>query len=87
MGIESVLYADELVLCGKLKDTREMVGRIAEVCRRELKVNAGKSNVMVLNGDEGLVLSLFTWDSFQACFRIQIFGMRFGRIRYRWGAM
>ena len=32
-----------------------MVGRFAEVCRgRGLKVNAGKSTVMVLNGEEGL---------------------------------
>ena len=32
-----------------------MVGQFAEVCRRRgLKVNAGKSKVMVLNGDEGL---------------------------------
>ena len=32
-----------------------MVGWFAEVCRRGgLKVNAGKSKVMVLNGEEGL---------------------------------
>ena len=30
-----------------------MVGRFAEVCRRGMKVNAGKSKVMVLNGEEG----------------------------------
>ena len=35
-----LLYADDLLLCG--------------VCRRRLKVNAGKSKVMVLNGEEGL---------------------------------
>ena len=28
--------------------------RLVEVCRRGLKVNAGKSKVMVLNGEEGL---------------------------------
>ena len=28
--------------------------RIFEVCRRGLKVNAGKSKLMVLNGEEGL---------------------------------
>ena len=34
---------------------RVMVGWFAEVCRRRgLKVNAGKSKVMVLNGKEGL---------------------------------
>ena len=32
-----------------------MVGRFPEVCRkRELKVNAGKNKVIVLNGEEGL---------------------------------
>ena len=50
-----LLYADDLVLCGESEEElRVMVGRFAEVCRRGLKVNAGKSNVMVLNGDEGL---------------------------------
>ena len=32
-----------------------MVGQFAEIFRRGLKVNAGKSKVMVLNGEEGLV--------------------------------
>ena len=41
-----LLYADDL---------RVVVGRFAEVCkRRGLKVNAGKSKVMVLNGEDGL---------------------------------
>ena len=32
------------------EDLRVMMGRLAEVCkRRELKINAGKSKVMVLN--------------------------------------
>ena len=32
-----------------------MVGRVAKVCKKGgLKVNAGKSKVMVLNGEEGL---------------------------------
>ena len=46
-----ILYADDLVLCGESKeDLRVMVGRFAEVCsRRGMKVNAGKSKVMVLN--------------------------------------
>ena len=31
------------------------MGRFAKVCRRRgLKVNAGKTNVMILNGGEGL---------------------------------
>ena len=29
-------------------------GHFVEVCRRSLKVNVGKSKVMVLNGEEGL---------------------------------
>ena len=51
-----LLYADDLVLCGELeKDLRVMVEQFTEVCRRRgLKVNAGKSKVMVLNGEEGL---------------------------------
>ena len=45
-----------MVLCGELKeDLRGVAGQFAEVCKgRELKVNAGKSEVMVLNGKEGL---------------------------------
>ena len=35
------------------EDLRVIVGRFAEVCRRRgLKFNAGKSKVMVLNGEE-----------------------------------
>ena len=49
---------DSLVSCMQMTwfcgDLRAMVGRLAEVCRRGLKVNAGKSKVMVLNGEEGL---------------------------------
>ena len=45
-----------LVLCGESEeDLKGMVGQFAEVCRRRgLKVNAGKSKVMVLNGEERL---------------------------------
>ena len=52
-----LLYADDLILCGESeKDLRVMVGRFAEVCRRRgMKVNAGKSKVMVLNREEGFV--------------------------------
>ena len=50
-----LLFADELVSCGKLEeDMGAMVGCFAEVCRRGLEVNAGKSKVMVLGGEEGL---------------------------------
>ena len=48
-------YADDLVLCGESEeDPRAMVGRFIEVCRRGLKVNKGKSKVMMLGGEEGL---------------------------------
>ena len=45
-----------LVSCGESEeDLRAMVGRFIEVCRiRGLKFNAGKSKVMVLDGEEGL---------------------------------
>ena len=50
------MYADDLVLCDELEeDLKAMVRHFVEVCRRSgLKVNAGKSKVMVLNGEEGL---------------------------------
>ena len=50
--LPGLLYADDSVLCGELEeDLRTMVGRYADLCRRsELKVNAGTSKVMVLNG-------------------------------------
>ena len=36
------------------------MGRFAEVCRREgLKVNGGKSKVMVFAGDEGLECEVY----------------------------
>ena len=41
-------YADDLVLCGELEeDLRAMEGSFAEVCRRDLKVNASTSKLMV----------------------------------------
>ena len=49
-------YADDLVLCVESEDDlRVMVGQFAKVRRRRgLKVNAGKSKVIVLNREEGL---------------------------------
>ena len=54
--LPGLLYVDDLVLCTELEeDLRVMVGCFVEVCRRRvLKVNAGKSKVMVLGGEEGL---------------------------------
>ena len=49
------LYADDLVLYGESeKYLRLMAGWFAEVCRKGLKVNTGKSKVMVLNREGGL---------------------------------
>ena len=61
---ESGVYlasADELVLCGESEEEmKALVGRFSEVCRRRgLKANAGKSKVMVLNGDEGLECEVY----------------------------
>ena len=44
------MYADDSVLCSESEeDLRVIVGKFAEMCRRRiLKVNAGKSKVMVL---------------------------------------
>ena len=54
--VHLALQKDDLVLCGELEeDLRAIVGCFAEVCRRRgLKINAGKSKVMVLGGEEGL---------------------------------
>ena len=59
--LPDLLYSDDLVLCGEWEeDLRAMVGRFAEVCRRRgLKVNAGKSKVMVLGGEDGLQCEVY----------------------------
>ena len=58
-----------------------MMRRFAEVCRkRGLKANAGKSKVMVLNGEEGLGCEVHVvW--------VRLDHVGFGRIRHRWGRM
>ena len=50
------LVCRDFVLCGESEeDPRTMMGRFGEVCRRRgLKINAGKSKLMVLNGEDGL---------------------------------
>ena len=55
-GLPGLFYADDLVLCDESEEElRAMVGRFAKVCRRKgLKVNAGKSKVILLGGEEGL---------------------------------
>ena len=45
-----LIYVNDLVLYGELEeDLKAMVGWFVEVCRRGMKVNAGKSKVMVMN--------------------------------------
>ena len=80
--LSGLFCADDLVLCDESEgDLRVMVGRFAEVCRRRgLKVNAGKSKVMVLNGEEELECEVHV-DG------IRLFGVCFGRIRHRWSRM
>ena len=54
--LPGLLYADDLVFCGESEeDLRAMVECFVKVCKRiGLKVNASKSKVMVLNGEERL---------------------------------
>ena len=51
-----LLYADDLVLCSESEENlKAMVGQFADLCRRRgLKVIAGRSKEMVLNGEEAL---------------------------------
>ena len=55
------LCADDLVLCSESdEDLRAIVRRFVELCRRKgLKVNAGKSKVMVLSGERELVCEIY----------------------------
>ena len=50
----SLFYVDDVILCGQLKDLKAMVRCFVEVCRRGLKVHAGKSKVMAFDGNEGV---------------------------------
>ena len=65
------MYAVDLVLYGKSGgDLRAIVVRFVEVCkRRGLKVNAGKSKVMVLGREEGLEGEVWV-DEFRGCLGI-----------------
>ena len=80
-----LLYADDLVLCGESEGLRVMVGQFVTGCRsRGLKVNAGNSKVMVLNGEEGLECEVHV-DGIQLGHVSDFkYLMCFGQIRYRW---
>ena len=49
-----------------------MVGRFPEVCRRGLRVDAGKSKVMVMNGEEGMEREVHV--DFRACSKFKYLG-------------
>ena len=55
------MYTGDLVFCGESEeDLREIVGRFTEVLRRRgLKVNAGKSKIMLLDEDERLECEVY----------------------------
>ena len=50
------MFADDLALCSELEeDLRTVMRHFVEVCRRRgLKINVGKSKVMVFSREEGL---------------------------------
>ena len=54
--LPGLFYANGSVLCCESEEDLSVIVRwFVEVCRRRgLKVNSGKSRVMVLNGEEGL---------------------------------
>ena len=54
--LPDLLNADDLDLCDELEeDPTVMLERFVEICRRRgLKINAGKSKIMVLGGEEKL---------------------------------
>ena len=57
--VPGLLYADDMGLCSEWEeDLRAVVGRFVEVCRRRrgLKVNGGKSKVIVLGREGGGVV-------------------------------
>ena len=53
--LPGLLYADDLVLYGKLvEDIKVKVEHFVKVCRRGLKINADKRKVIMLHGEEGM---------------------------------
>ena len=67
--LPGLLYANDLVLCGESEeDLKVMVERFVDVCRRRgLKVNADKSKVMVLGGEEGVRFQEESRDCLASC--------------------
>ena len=83
------MRADDLVLCGETEDDmRLMIGQFAKVCRgRRMKVNAGESKVLVLNGGLGLECEVHVAGvPLEHVSEFKYFGC-FGRIRRRWSRL
>ena len=80
------MYGDDLLVCGELEeDLRAILGRFAEVCRRGLEVNAGKSKVMVMNGEEGLECEVHLHEiRLEHVSEFKYLGCSFGQSRYKW---
>ena len=80
------MHADDLVLFGESEEElKAMVVCLAEVCRRCLKVNAGKRKVIVLNEEEGLECEVYV-DRIRLEHVSEFKYLEcFGRIRYRQG--
>ena len=79
------MHTDDLVLCVESEeDLSPIVARFIEMCRRRgLKVNAGKSKVMLSDGEEGLECEVCaSWMRLEGVWEFKYLGC-FGRIRYR----
>ena len=51
LGLPGFLYADDFFCAVSRRKTSVQWWEVLLVCRRGLKANAGKSKVMMLNGD------------------------------------
>ena len=73
-----------VVLCGESEEElKVMVGRFAEVRRRGLKVNTGKSKMMVLGGEERLECEVCVDEKRLGHVWEFKFRMSFGLMKYR----
>ena len=73
------LPTDDSVLYGELEKALKVMVFLVELCRRRgLKVNADKSNVMVLGGEEGLECEIYVdgaWHDLSKCQSSHIWGL------------
>ena len=53
--LPGLLYADDLILYGDVAENlKVMMRNFVKISRRDMKVNANKRKVMVIEGEEGL---------------------------------